>query len=371
MSDTTETNAANKANHKMKISIYVVVFAAIAVLIIIAGLSTVVFNKNLSAKNVSLANLPDYGPAPNLQGIAGWINSQPINLTSLRGKVVLIDFWTYSCINCIREIPHLNAWESEYGNNGLVIIGVSTPEFEFEHNYTNVANAVQRFGIKYPVALDNNYSTWDAYDNEYWPADYLIDKNGDVRYVALGEGGYNQTEQVIRELLQNAGYVVPVYTTNVPLGVNFSGIGTPEIYLGFGRAREPIGNIQGFSPNTTVNYTYQNVTFNNTVYFSGKWYNALDGMIAESNSSKLYLIYKAKNVNIVASGNYSNITVKLDGSNLTQQYLGADIRLVNGKAIATINASRLYNIVSAPSYGWREVEIDASPGFKIYTFTFG
>lgn len=360
-----------KPKQKFHISIYIIVFGVIAVLIIVAGLSTFVFNKNLSAKNVSLGNLTNYGPAPNIQGISAWINSPPLNISKLKGKVILVDFWTYSCINCIRSIPHLNAWESEYGNNGLVIIGVSTPEFQFEHNYSNVYNAVQRFGIKYSVALDNNYSTWDAYDNQYWPADYLIDKNGDVRYVSLGEGDYNQTEQVIRELLQNAGYVVPSNLTSVPLGVNFSGIETPEIYLGYARAREPIGNSQGFVPNQIVNYTYQNVTQNNTVYFSGEWYNYADSMIAVNNNSKLFLVYKAANVNMVASGNYSNIAVKLDGQNLTQQYLGSDVHLSNGEAVATINASRLYNIVSAPTYVWHRVEIDASQGFRIYTFTFG
>ena len=122
----------------------------------------------------------------------------PLNITQLKGKVVLIDFWTYSCINCIRSIPHLNAWQREYGGNGLVIIGVSTPEFQFEHNYSNVYAAVKKFNITYAVALDNNYSTWDAYGNEYWPAEYLIDKNGDIRYASFGEGDYNTTENVIR-----------------------------------------------------------------------------------------------------------------------------------------------------------------------------
>ena len=355
----------------MKTNIYLLVFGIIAAIIIIAALSTLVFNKAPQTKTVSLADLPYNAPAPPIQGISGWINSPPLNLSQLRGKVVIIDFWTYSCINCIRTIPYLNAWYSRYGNDGLVIIGVSSPEFPFEHNYTNVENAVQRFGIKYPVALDNNFSTWTAYDNHYWPADYIIDKNGNVRYVTFGEGDYNQTEQVIRELLQDAGYTLPANYTNPPEPVNFSQIETPEIYLGYSRAREPIGNSQGFSPGLVVNYTPQQITQNNTVYFTGNWYNDPDGMIAAGNNSKLFLVYRAKNVNIVASGNYSNITVRLDGSNLSQQYLGQDVHLVGGRAVATINSSRLYNVVAAPGYAWHEIEIDASPGFKIYTFTFG
>jgi thiol-disulfide isomerase/thioredoxin len=353
----------------MKMNMYLLVFCVVAAIIIVAALSTIVFNKNLSPKNTTVANLTDYGTAPNIQGISGWINSAPINISQLRGKVVVVDFWTYSCINCIRSIPHLEAWYKTYGNNGLVIIGVHTPEFQFEHNYTNVESAVQRFGITYPVALDNNYSTWDAYHNEYWPADYIIDKNGQIRYETFGEGDYNSTEEVIRELLVNAGYTIQPNLTSVSLGVNFSGIGTPEIYLGYARARQPLGNGQGFSPNNTVNYTITGSMETNVAYLSGEWYNALDSMIAVSNA-KIFLTYKAKSVNIVAS-NSSVITIGLDGKNLSTAYLGNDDVLRDGKVTAQINASRLYNIVDAPSYGWHTVEIDASPGFRIYTFTFG
>ncbi len=338
----------------MRINIYVLVFGIIAVLIIAAALSTTVFNKDLSAKNVSLTNLTNYGAAPDVQGIAAWINSPPLNVSQLKGKVVLIDFWTYSCINCIRSIPHLEAWEKAYGNNGLVIIGVHTPEFEFEHNLTNVQNAVKRFNITYPVALDNNYGTWDAYSIEYWPADYLIDKNGDIRYVVFGEGGYNQTEEVIRELLLNAGYTIQPNLTSVPLGVNFSDIGTPEIYFGYSEVNEHGGHFGGndvLSPGKTVDYVVPNALQNNTVYLSGSWYNAPANMSAV-NGSKIFLVYDAKNVNIVASGSggrNSSIVVKLDGKNLSQSYLGIDDRLVGGEATTNISSSRLYNIVSAPS----------------------
>jgi thiol-disulfide isomerase/thioredoxin len=353
----------------MKINSYLVVFGIIGALILAALVSTIVFNKSISANNVSLSALPDLGPAPAIQGISGWINSQPLNLSQLRGKVVLVDFWTYSCINCIRSIPHLNAWYNEYGGNGLVIIGVHTPEFLFEHSYTNVVSAVQRFGIKYAVALDNNYSTWDAYENRYWPADYLVDKNGDIRYVTFGEGNYNQTGQVIRELLVNAGYSVPSNMTSVPIGVNFSQIGTPEIYLGYATAREAIGNAQGFAQNQTVDYRPQNISQNNTVYLSGSWYDAPDSLVAV-NDSRIFLVYKADKVNVVAGGN-SVISIRLDGENLSQSALGSDAHISGGRAVVNVSASRLYNVVSTPSYGWHIVEIDAGPGFRIYTFTFG
>ena len=357
---------------KAKINIYMVVFGTIAAIIVVAALSTIVFNKSLSGKTPnSMVNLTNYGPAPDIQGVSGWINSPPLSVSSLRGKVILVDFWTYSCINCIRTIPQLNAWQREYGSNGLVIIGVHTPEFQFEHNYSNVYAAVQRFGIKYAVALDNNYSTWDAYGNQYWPADYVIDKNGDVRYVNFGEGNYNTTERVIRELLTNASYAVPSNLTNVTGQINFSGIGTPEIYLGFEKARTPIGNREGFSPDQTVNYSSPNVTQNNIVYFSGEWYNAPDGMIAVNNNSKLFLVYRARNLNIVASGNPAIIHLKLDGKSVPQNYLGADSQMGSNGTTAIVGTSRLYSLIYGPSYMWHTIEIDASPGLKIYTFTFG
>ena len=192
---------------KMKMNVYIIVFGLIAVIVVLAAISSFLIQP-APASNVSLANLQNYGPAANIQGISAWINSPPLNMSQLKGKVVIVDFWTYSCINCIRTIPFLNALEKEYGKYGLVIIGVSTPEFQFEHNLTNVENAVKMFNITYPVALDNNYSTWEAYNNHYWPADYFVDKNGNIRYESFGEspGAFNQTQQVVRELLKNANY---------------------------------------------------------------------------------------------------------------------------------------------------------------------
>ncbi|MGH7234681.1 MAG: cytochrome c biogenesis protein/redoxin, partial [Candidatus Saccharimonadales bacterium] len=140
-------------------------------------------------------------PAPQFVGLTNWINSKPLNLAKLNGKVVLVDFWTFSCINCIRTLPYLEKWYAAYHDRGLVIVGVNTPEFAFEHNPANVRAAVTKFGIKYPVALDNNYDTWNAYNNDSWPADYLIDKQGNIRYVSQGEGDYNITEEAIQELL--------------------------------------------------------------------------------------------------------------------------------------------------------------------------
>ncbi|MDE1824888.1 MAG: redoxin family protein [Candidatus Micrarchaeota archaeon] len=356
----------------MKFSIYIIAFGIIGVLIVLAALSTLFFNVNPEVRNVSLSNLPNGGPAPNIQGISHWINSQPLNISSLKGKVVLVDFWTYSCINCIRTIPYLNAWYAKYHSEGLVIIGVHTPEFAFEHNYTNVANAVKKFGILYPVAMDNNYSTWLAYQNNAWPADYLIDKNGDVRYAQIGEGNYNQTEKVIQELLENAGYNVSAGKINVTSTTNFSGIRSPETYFGYFTSLEhqtPNGNTQKATLNGTTNYILPNSILVNTAYLSGEWYSTPDSIVAVNNS-KIIFVYDAKNVDLVAAGN-SSISIFLNGTDLPQSYYGADDRLVNGTATVTINASRLYNVIAGPSYGIHEIEIDAKPGFRMYTFTFG
>ncbi|HME19732.1 MAG TPA: redoxin family protein, partial [Nitrososphaerales archaeon] len=321
-----------------------------------------------------VSKLPNLGPAPGFRGIDGWINSPPLNISELRGKVVLVDFWTYSCINCIRTLPYLNAWYSKYGGNGLVIVGVHTPEFQFEKNYTNVSAAVKSFGIKYPVALDSQDATWNAYNNQYWPADYLVDKNGNIRDTHIGEGGYNTTETLIQELLKDAGYNVGsgVAANSVnATGVNFSQIGTPELYVGYGTERSPIGNSQGFSPGNVVDYAIKGPLQNSTVYFSGEWYNAPDSMIAAGNDSRLYLIFDAKVANVVAQGNSSMITADLDGHNLSQTFLGKDLTLQQGVASGTVGMARLYNIVDGPAYGWHELEIMAGPGFRLFTFTFG
>lgn len=354
----------------MKVNIYAAVFGTIAILIVVALLSVFVFNQNLSANNVTLSSLQNLGPAPAIHGISAWINSPPLNLSQLRGRVVLVDFWTYSCINCIRTIPYLNAWESKYGDNGLVIIGVHTPEFQFEHNYSNVLAAVEKFGIRYPVALDNNYSTWDAYGNNFWPEDYLIDKNGDIRKVTIGEGDYNQTEAAIRLLLENAGYnITGEGAVNITENYNLSEVESSEIYLGYAKARAPLGNSQGFSPGNLTTYMITNLTQVNVPYLSGTWYDAPDSIIAV-NGSKIFLVYYAKNVNVVASGN-AIITIRLDGKDLSQAYLGADAQVSNGNAMVNVTSPRLYNIVSAPNYSAHLLEIDANPNFRIYTFTFG
>jgi thiol-disulfide isomerase/thioredoxin len=359
----------------VKKNAYVVVFSIIAIVVIAAAVATLLSPSAPSqGGGGNASSLPNLGKAPDFAGIAAWINSPPMTISQLRGRVVLVDFWTYSCINCIRTIPYLNSWYSEYGNDGLVIVGVHTPEFTFEKNYSNVASAVSKFGIKYPVALDSNYGTWNAYGNQYWPADYVIDANGSIRYRQLGEGDYNGTEAVIRELLQSAGYTLSsgtVYNTVSGTSVDFSQIGTPELYVGYATARQPIGNAQGFSANSVVDYAVPTNLQPNEVYFSGDWYNANDSMIAMGSNARVYLYYDAKVANVVAQGSSSLISVDLDGASVPGAYIGNDLRETGGGTSALVTMARLYNLIDGPSYGWHELVITASPGFRLYTFTFG
>ena len=176
-------------------------------------------------------------PAPEFQGLTNWINSPPLTMSQLRGKVVLVDFWTYSCINCIRSLPYVEKWYATYHDKGFEVVGVNTPEFAFEHDPANVAAAVKRDDIVYPVALDNNYDTWNAYDNDSWPADYLIDQSGQIRYVSLGEGDYNKTEEAIQQLL-GINQPLQTPTSNVPIAQDQ----TPETYFGTNRDADYTGS---------------------------------------------------------------------------------------------------------------------------------
>jgi thiol-disulfide isomerase/thioredoxin len=313
-------------------------------------------------------------PAPELVGIEAWINSEPLTISELRGKVVLVDIWTYTCINCIRTLPHIKAWNEKYKDDGLVIIGVHSPEFAFEKELENVKAAVEKHGIKYPVALDNNHETWRAFKNSYWPRKYLIDVKGNIRYDHIGEGGYDETEKVIQELLNEAGEEVsgeisaPEKTTDV----NFSSIGTPELYLGYRFARVNLGNEQGFIPDKTVEYIVPEGDIDaNIVYVEGQWKNNVDNLELTSAEGKVLLKYTARSVNIVAGPSDKAVTtsIKLDGKAIKTADSGSDVE----KAVANIDSQRMYNVVNnEEGYVTRVFELDIKgKGFKLYTFTFG
>jgi thiol-disulfide isomerase/thioredoxin len=316
--------------------------------------------------------------APELTNVNGYINSEPITLADLRGKVVLVDFWTYSCINCIRTIPYLNAWYEKYADNGLVIVGVHTPEFEFEKDYNNVKAAVEKFDIKYPVAQDNEKGTWDAYENRYWPRKYLIDNEGYIRYDHIGEGAYAETEKVIQSLLaERTEYIGANVTIDKSISnpessqsVNFDSINTPELYFGYEYSRAPLGNSEGYQPDQVVNYTVPDDTkiAPNRIYLAGEWKNNADHMELQSEVGRIVLSYSAKAVNIVAGGK-GELHILEDNSPLDDSSSGTDI---SEDGTVKIDGQRLYNVVEHEEYGNHQIAIEvAGRGFQIYTFTFG
>ena len=316
--------------------------------------------------------------APELTNVNGYINSEPITLADLRGKVVLVDFWTYSCINCIRTIPYLNAWHEKYADNGLVIVGVHTPEFEFEKDYNNVKAAVEKFDIKYPVAQDNEKGTWEAYENRYWPRKYLIDNEGYIRYDHIGEGAYAETEKVIQSLLaERTQYIGANVTIDQSISnpessqsVNFDRINTPELYFGYEYSRAPLGNSEGYQPDQVVNYTVSDDTkiVPNSIYLAGEWKNNADHMELQSEVGRIVLSYSAKAVNIVAGGK-GELHILEDNSPLDDSSSGTDI---SENGTVKIDGQRLYNVVEHEEYGNHQIAIEvAGRGFQIYTFTFG
>jgi thiol-disulfide isomerase/thioredoxin len=290
--------------------------------------------------------LPDYGQAPPLHPDGSWINSAPLSLAQLRGKVVLIDFWTYSCINCLRTLPHLKAWYAAYHDKGLVIIGVHTPEFAFEHETSNVRAAVKRLGIEYPVMQDNRYKTWDNYANQYWPAEYLIDRQGRVRHTHFGEGEYDQTEALIRRLLGDRGAHARQVADETPTGLL-----TPESYLGYARLTNYAGRTP--VPDTYAQYEFPGSLLANTLAYDGSWRVGAQAITAGRNA-RLRLQFEASNVYIVMGGR------------------GTVRAFVNGKPTGEIHvdAEKLYTVrTGKPTEALLELRF--SPGVQAYSFTFG
>ena len=344
---------------------------------------------SIDSKNgttISHIDKSQFKKAPDFAKITGYINTEegrPINLKDLKGKVVLVDFWTYSCINCIRTLPYLVDWNEKYADKGLVIVGVHSPEFEFEKNIDNVKAAVQKYGIKYPVIQDNDKGTWDAYQNRYWPRKYLVDNEGYIRYDHIGEGGYAETEKVIQSLLVERAAQTGISAINLNTNTNtttpenvqtvdFTKVKTPELYFGYEFARAPLGNSEGFKPNQTVTYSVpqRSDLKPNTIYLIGDWKNNADNMELQSDTGSIALAYSAKSVNIVAGGEGEGeeLSISEDGVALTNKS-GIDLS-EQGKLV--VDGQRLYNLVMHEGYDWHSLIIDVKgKGFQIYTFTFG
>jgi thiol-disulfide isomerase/thioredoxin len=379
------------------------VVMAVAVVSVIAGFAIYFNTQGPNISNKSTSSTDEFMPiigqidengeminidksqfekAKDFTKISEYINTKPISLDDLKDKVVLVDFWTYSCINCIRTIPHLNEWYDKYSDKGLVIVGIHTPEFEFEKNSDNVKSAVQKFGIKYPILQDNDKETWNEYENRYWPRKYLIDDEGYIRYDHIGEGAYQETEKVIQLLLSERAAHLGIKNINLnesqnvdsdlrfeSQDVDFSKIKSPELYFGYEFARSSLGNIEGFKSNQIVSYNLlENSEIKpNQIYLEGKWKNNPDHMELQSNNGSIILKYNSKSVNIVAGGN-GNFTVIQDGKLITND-LSKDS---SNDGEFMIDKQRLYNLVTNKDYGEHTIEIDVKgQGFQIYTFTFG
>ncbi len=322
-------------------------------------------------------------------------DGKPLTMTSLKGKVVLVNFWTYSCINVLRTVPHIIDWNTKYADKGLVIVGVHTPEFEFEKNIDYVNTSLQKYGIKYPVIQDNDHKIWNAYENNYWPRMYIVDPQGYIVYNKIGEGEYNQTEKVIQSLLaeRNGNKEIENIDLNTTFPyenksqfnstnninnflkqpVEFSKIKTPELYFGNQGSNSAIGNSEGVHPGQTVTYAIPSLNGSikpNTIYLEGKWKINHDNVELQSDSGRIGLLYSAKSVNLVAGGKGQGI-VNEDNSLLSNYSRGVD---TESDSQFVIDYPRLYNIVNHQSYDddFHSLIIDVKgKGFQAYVFTFG
>jgi thiol-disulfide isomerase/thioredoxin len=329
-----------------------------------------------STPSTEKINKLGYKKAPELVGISGYINTLPEELQQkINDNVVLYDIWTYSCINCIRTLPFITAWDEKYSDQGLLIVGIHSPEFEFEKDINNVKTAVAKHGISYPVVLDNDKKTWDAFDNNYWPRKYIADHEGYIRYDHIGEGGYDETEQIIQKLLkERADYMgMNVVVTEDLVQINefeHSWLVTPELYFGFNFAagRNQLGNSVGFAPNQNVTYAIpESLTLHN-FYLDGTWTNLEGSMRLVSDSGRIVLPYNGKQVNIVTKGE-ANLEILLDGKLISSENAGND---VDTKGQVHTHYSDLYNIIKTNKSEQHILEIIVNnPGFEIFTFTFG
>lgn len=319
-----------------------------------------------------------YTAARELAPGGQFINAAPFTLQSLTGKkIVLLDIWTYSCINCQRTIPYLNAWYDKYKDQGLEIIGVHTPEFDFEKKYENVVAAVQKFGIKYPVMQDNNYATWQAYRNQYWPRKFLIDIDGYIVYDHIGEGGYAETEQKIQELLDEkmaraalpGARSIPIGLV-APTGTDESKAQSPEIYFGAARNTRLTNGKAGLVGAQT--FTRPEATRRNELYLAGAW-NITPEYAEAAAGSAIIFKYSAEDVYFVASAPIAaRLKVRRDGQPLAKDQAGADIFFENGQSYVTVQADRLYKLIKETDASEHILELQAeTPGLKAYTFTFG
>ncbi|ADW69218.1 cytochrome c biogenesis protein DipZ [Granulicella tundricola] len=320
----------------------------------------------------------DTVPTGDLSGATAWINSQPLTLAALHGKVVLIDFWTYSCINCLRTLPYIKAWNEKYKDSGLVVIGVHTPEFPFEKDESNVRKAVRDLGVTYPVAMDNDYRIWRSFNNEYWPAHYFIDATGKVRYHHFGEGGYEESENWIRSLLEEAnhkplpGSATQISASGAEAAADSNDVQSPETYVGYHRA-EHFASPGGFNQNEPQAYEAPATLKLNEWAFAGQWQD--ERQIATSLAPASAIVYRfhARDLHLVLgpskAGKPIRFRVTIDG-----KAPGADHGMdTDADGYGTVTSDRLYQLIRQQGKVQdRTFRIEfLVPGVQAYSFTFG
>ena len=333
--------------------------------------------------------------APDLSGISGWVNTDEFTLASLRGEVVLVDFWTYTCVNCLRTLPYLREWHEKYADLGLNIVGVHTPEFEFEKDFDNVVAAVEQHDLGWRMAQDNDFRTWRSYNNRYWPAKYLIDHEGVIRYRHFGEGRYDETEEWIRDLLEEIGVDVSDIQANKDAGPELDegafdddgrALQTRELYAGTDRnmgAQIPYyGNNEYFFTdfNTLNEYEDPGQHRNHYLYLKGHWINGPEsiehGRATENLEDYIALRFFGTSVNVVINAEGADpydVVITIDDKPVVQEAWGEDLRL-NGEemTVITVDEPRLYSLILLPAYGSHELKLSSnSEDFNVFAFTFG
>ncbi len=306
------------------------------------------------------------------QGVINGPHGDNFSSDDLRGHVILVDFWTYSCINCLRTLPYIEVWNSRYGPQGLLIVDIHSPEFEFEKNRSNVEMAISRYNLTTVNVLDGEHRIWNAFSNAYWPHMYLIDSDGFMRYDRIGEGGYDATENEIRTLLSEANSsssmppVSPILVSSINT-IDFNQVGTPELYFGGRTQRAPLGNPAAMSvPGVSLAYNAPASLTPNLIYLNGSWVDDGEDMRLSSDTGDIVITYHAKAVHLVADAvKSSSVSTYLDG----QPYSGPE---ADSSGSVSIGSSRLYSLVLTPGYETHTARIHISgAGLRAYSFTFG
>jgi thiol-disulfide isomerase/thioredoxin len=322
--------------------------------------------------------LPIEGPLPTLGGATGWLNSSPLTAQGLRGKVVLVDFWTYSCINWLRTLPHVRAWAEKYKSQGLVVIGVHSPEFAFEKNADNVRKAVKDMRVSYPVAIDSDHAIWRAFGNQYWPALYIVDAQGRIRHHHFGEGSYERSERVIQQLLAEAGSdgdrsLVSIDARGAEIEADWDNLKSPETYLGHARA-ERFASRGGAVPGKQTVYAIPSRLKLNSWALSASWTMHPEFALLNTSGGRIVYRFQARDVHLVmgpaARGTSVRFRVLIDGQPPQGDH-GVD---VDAQGLGIANEQRLYQLIrqKGKPIGERQFEIEfLDPGVEAFAFTFG